>query len=370
TAQDIADAYNTGKQNIDAAYKPGKSLQEQKAIAKGNLNEEAFIVDNRINADPTLSKPQKNDQHNDVRIELNIGNDNINKSNTAQEIEDAYNSGKQKIDSVYHSGTPIEIQREIAKSKLYAEADLINGKIDADTELTDDQKIKQHGDVTSALNTGNSNIDKANSFQEIEDAYNQGKKNIDDAYRPGSSFTINNGSNTNKTNETNNNNSSNTNNYWTYLKLRAYSQKNKVKFYYDKSFKRERTSLKKYTNKNYVMYKVLGRTKSSKNGYYKVQMISNKTGRLSSEISYVPLKYSKEILPLYYLYDSKETSVRVINKRVFSYKNINLTDRKHSYSRGDIIKTKSIVKDGPVYRFRLMNGQYLTANKLFVKKIN
>ena len=189
TAQAIEDAVTTGKANIDAAYKPGSSLSGQKTDAKGQIDDKAKEVKDKIDADKNLTDKQKADQKLEVDKAVSEAKDAIDKAGSAQEVQDALNKGKDKIDAAYKPGTVITDQKDKAKDKINETVKDVKDKIDADKNLTDAEKEKQKADADKAAADAKDAIDKAETAQEVQDAVNKGNDRIENAYKPGTALT-------------------------------------------------------------------------------------------------------------------------------------------------------------------------------------
>ncbi|CAI2658765.1 hypothetical protein AKUH4B503X_01280 [Apilactobacillus kunkeei] len=129
---------------------------------------------------------------------------------------------------------------------------------------------------------------------------------------------------------------------------------------------------KKQARPNAVMFRIVGET-TNKNGLkrYKVnQIVRNKKGLFRvdhKKWGYITTN-SSYVKPLYYSNGVHE--VRVISDRIRVYKNLKLTKSVKSYKRGTVLKVKTVKKIGSTYRFQLTNGNYISANKNLVQKIN
>ncbi|WP_054658501.1 mucin-binding protein [Apilactobacillus ozensis] len=153
--------------------------------------------------------------------------------------------------------------------------------------------------------------------------------------------------------------------------FRGYTKPNTVKFYDDSNLVQFNNNLNSYKSENgSPMFKVLEKVHNSNGSTsYKVQMISKYTGRLSSKIAYLLSEDINKVLPLYYTNENRPNRIKVIGSLVCGYKNANLTGRKNIYNQGKILYVSSIVKDGLVYRLQLTNGEYITANRLYVSEV-
>ncbi|RXT56747.1 matrix-binding protein [Lacticaseibacillus chiayiensis] len=186
-ADDVNKAFDAGKKNIDDAYHPGQTLDEQKAAQKKALEDEAAKVKQAIQDDPTLTTVEKQNQTTDADKALKDGTDAIDKATNADDINKAFDTGKTNIDNAHQPGTAIDDQKTAQKKSLKDEAAKVKQDIQDDPTLTTAEKQKQTDDVDQALKDGTAAIDKATNADDINKAFDTGKINIDNAHRPGQS---------------------------------------------------------------------------------------------------------------------------------------------------------------------------------------
>ncbi|WP_347403062.1 DUF1542 domain-containing protein [Fructobacillus parabroussonetiae] len=150
-AQAISQAYQLGKDKIDADYVPGTPATDHKNAQKSNLNAEAQRVINAINADNTLTNDEKQAEIRQVNSDLTQANQNIDNAQTADAIDAAFNTSKTTIDADHKPGTPATDHKNAQKGNLKDEAQKIIDAIKADTTLTDQQKQDQIKQVNDDL---------------------------------------------------------------------------------------------------------------------------------------------------------------------------------------------------------------------------
>ena len=184
-ADEINQAFDTGKVNIDNAHQPGTSLDDQKAAQKKSLADEAAKVKKEIQDDPTLTTAEKNQQTANVDQALKDGEASIDAAKNADEVNDAFNTGKINIDNAHQPGKTIDEQQTLQKKSLNDEAAKVTQEIQNDPTLTTAEKQKQIQDVADALKAGEAAIDAATTADEVNQAFNTGKINIDNAHKPG-----------------------------------------------------------------------------------------------------------------------------------------------------------------------------------------
>ncbi|MCK8617186.1 DUF1542 domain-containing protein [Fructobacillus sp. M158] len=184
-SDDITNAYNTGVKAIDADHKSDKSIPDQKKDARGNLQEEANKIINQIKADNRLTDAEKSDQIKQVNADLAAADTAIDQAADGQGITEAMSNGKATLDADYHPGQSLDNQKGTAKGNLDAEAQKIINEIKADSNLTSGEKQTDIDNVNRDKQLAENKIDAANSAQDIQDALNTGKSQIDKDYTPG-----------------------------------------------------------------------------------------------------------------------------------------------------------------------------------------
>ena len=187
-ADEVNDAFNTGKINIDNAHQPGKTIDEQQTLQKKSLNDEAAKVTQEIQNDPTLTTAEKQKQIQDVADALKAGEAAIDAATTADEVNQAFNTGKINIDNAHKPGTAVNDQKEAQKKSLAEEAAKVKQAIQDDPTLTTAEKNQQTANVDQAFKDGEAAIDAATNADDINKAFETGKINIDNAHQPGKSI--------------------------------------------------------------------------------------------------------------------------------------------------------------------------------------
>ncbi|WP_105956743.1 mucin-binding protein [Apilactobacillus quenuiae] len=127
----------------------------------------------------------------------------------------------------------------------------------------------------------------------------------------------------------------------------------------------------KHIRINRPMFKVIDYARSSKgNLRYKVIRISPYTNRIMhgrNSIGYITARRNY-VTKLYY--EKKVRKIKIIAKGINEYKHLNLTKKVRGYKKNTILKVKSVRKMGTIYRLKIYNNDYITANKRYVKIIN
>ncbi|WP_105956744.1 BspA family leucine-rich repeat surface protein [Apilactobacillus quenuiae] len=232
-----------------------------------------------------------------------------------------------------------------------------------------------NNDHNNSGNTNNNDHNNGGNTNNNNDHNNGGNTNNNNDHNNSGNTNNNdhnNGGNTN--NNSDHNNSDSTNNIInkkTLIGSRIYAIKGLnlySKNYFSPKYKIMHFSYKKRTNR--PMFKILGYVFSSKGDLrYKVVMIDSKTGRIMGKhnIGYITAK-DNYVEPLYYSKDVRK--VRVIANKIISYRKPTLKQKIKTFKKGKILIVKSVIKNGTVYRLKLSDHSYITANKRLVIKVH
>ncbi|MCL8496163.1 DUF1542 domain-containing protein, partial [Apilactobacillus sp. F1] len=144
---DVSNAYNQGINDINGQHKPGKSIDDQKAAAKANLDKVAEDTKAKINGDATLTSAEKAEQSAAVDADKAAGEKAIDAASNADAVNQAVADGTSKIQNDYEPGQPLDNQKAAVKADLEAEATKVKGEIDADNTLTSAEKAQQKSNV-------------------------------------------------------------------------------------------------------------------------------------------------------------------------------------------------------------------------------
>ncbi|MBP2966714.1 DUF1542 domain-containing protein, partial [Acinetobacter baumannii] len=178
-----------GTTAIEAEYKPGKSIHEQKDDAISNLDKVLADTVAKIKADPTLTDAEKTAQEAAATAEKNNGVEAINAATTPEAIRKAVADGTTAIEAEYKPGKSVADQKTEAKADLdKVLADTV-AKIKADPTLTDAEKTAQENAATAEATKGKEAIDRAENAQGIANAVTAGTTAIEAEYKPGKSVT-------------------------------------------------------------------------------------------------------------------------------------------------------------------------------------
>ena len=175
-----------GGSNTEGPTSPGISadqsdLDKAKEKAKSDLTEAANKEKEEIDADKNLTDQQKADKKAEVDNVKKAAEDKINNAKTPEEVAKVTDEGKKAIDAVHK--TELDKAKEQAKSDLTEAANKEKEEIDADKNLTDQQKADKKTEVDNAKKAAEANIDKATTPEDVAKATEDGKKAIDAVHK-------------------------------------------------------------------------------------------------------------------------------------------------------------------------------------------
>ena len=166
---------------VEAKTEAEKALDKAKAKAKADLTEAANKEKAEIDADKNLTDQQKADKKAEVDKVKKAQEVNIDKAQTTDEVAKATEDGKKAIDAVHK--TELDKAKEQAKADLTETANKEKAEIDADKNLTDQQKADKKTEVDNAKKAAEANIDKATTPEDVTKATEEGKKAIDAVHK-------------------------------------------------------------------------------------------------------------------------------------------------------------------------------------------
>ncbi len=175
TPEAVATATEDGKKAIDAVHKT--ELDKAKEKAKADLTEAANKEKAEIEADKNLTDQQKADKKAEVDKVKKEQEANIDKAGTPEAVATATEDGKKAIDAVHK--TELDKAKEKAKADLTEAANKEKAEIEADKNLTDQQKADKKAEVDKVKKEQEANIDKAGTPEAVATATEDGKKAID-----------------------------------------------------------------------------------------------------------------------------------------------------------------------------------------------
>ncbi|KOY79729.1 DUF1542 domain-containing protein [Apilactobacillus kunkeei] len=177
-ADAVNQAISDGNQKITSDYKPGKSIDEQKADAKASIQAEATKIKSKIDADPTLTSDEKAAQKNKVDSVSSAEQAKIDGLTNVDDIHNQITQSVKDIDDVHQSGKSLDDQMAAAKSQLDAQAAKIKQDIANDATLTQADKDNQSAKVDADTNAGKQSIDNAADADSINDLIKDNKDKI------------------------------------------------------------------------------------------------------------------------------------------------------------------------------------------------
>ncbi|MCX8736857.1 pectate lyase-like adhesive domain-containing protein, partial [Lactobacillus sp. B4026] len=161
-----------------------------KSGAKGKLDDELKRLNDLVDNNVNLTQGQKAKIKGDINTQYQDAINEIASPITDRPtlLEQAKNKGIAAMDKAYEDGVALETNRNDQKNKIDAEATTIKKAIDDDPTLTTEVKNKQKANVDKHAQLAKENIDKATDAKGINDAFDEGKTNIDNDHVPGDSL--------------------------------------------------------------------------------------------------------------------------------------------------------------------------------------
>ncbi|PZL71413.1 hypothetical protein CI088_13210, partial [Enterococcus plantarum] len=149
TVNAIQSAGETGKTVVKDQYKPGTSLDDQKAAKKAEIDAIANDTKTAIDNDPTLTAKEKATQKAAVDSETEKAKNAIDNSTTADAIQSAGETGQTSVKDQYKPGISLDDQKAAKKAEIDAIANDTKTAIDNDPTLTTEEKANQKAAVDS-----------------------------------------------------------------------------------------------------------------------------------------------------------------------------------------------------------------------------
>ncbi|WP_148666478.1 beta strand repeat-containing protein [Fructobacillus ficulneus] len=179
-AQTIADTANAAIDKIDGVHQPGQSLTNQEAQAQSDLTAYATKIKGDIDADSLLTDAQKTHDKAGVDSAAATGATSIiNNASTAQGIAANLASAEAAVLNQHEIMPALTAQQSSANQDLATEESKVVAAINADVNLTSDQKQQQVTNAGTALSKAQAAVNAATNAQGIVDAQTAGKTNID-----------------------------------------------------------------------------------------------------------------------------------------------------------------------------------------------
>ena len=166
---------------VEAKTEAEKALDKAKEKAKADLTEAANKEKEEIEADTKLSKDEKEKAKAEVDKVKKEQEAKIDGATTPEKVGEATEAGKKAIDGVHK--TELDKAKEKAKADLTEAANKEKEEIEADKNLTDQQKADKKAEVDKVKKAQEANIDKAQTTDEVAKATEEGKKAIDAVHK-------------------------------------------------------------------------------------------------------------------------------------------------------------------------------------------
>lgn len=171
-AKSVIDNQQRGVDNVKKAHTMGASIDDQKDAAKKALDEAFDKTKAAIEADPSLTDAEKQDQIRKAGEERDkakekIGNVNAADSNAADQIRDAQQSGVNDVLNQHQQAkTDVQGQKNAAKAAIDDARKQTKAAIDADSNLTQSEKDAQTGEADREANDAIQAIDQVGDGEE------------------------------------------------------------------------------------------------------------------------------------------------------------------------------------------------------------
>ena len=164
-------AYDDGKKTMEDTVE----LAETKTDAKKDLEKEAKDKKDAIDADVNLTPEEKKAAKEEIDKQLEEGKKEIDKSTKVNDVEAAESASKKDIEDY----TEVVQKKGSAKSELDKAAQAKKDAIDANPELTDEEKAAAKAEVDKELEEGKKAVDGAADLSGVQSAESSTKTNIE-----------------------------------------------------------------------------------------------------------------------------------------------------------------------------------------------
>ncbi|WP_061993611.1 beta strand repeat-containing protein, partial [Fructobacillus ficulneus] len=166
-------------------HTPGQAVDGQQSAANTAVSGAGTQTNQAIQNDPTLDQATKDAQKAKVNQIVKDALAKINADTQAAQIEADKNQATSDISQAHQAGQAVTGQQSTAIASLTTEAGKVSDAIDADGQLTDDQKTKQKADVATDLDAGKANINKATTADTINQALAAAISKVDSDHQTG-----------------------------------------------------------------------------------------------------------------------------------------------------------------------------------------
>ncbi|MDT2832937.1 DUF1542 domain-containing protein [Vagococcus carniphilus] len=188
TADGVDEAKGKGIELINNQYEPGVSIDSRKDAAKKAIDQEANLIKERINNDPTLTNEEKASQSSNADAEAVKAKESIDAAVDANGVDSSKGQGITNIDNQYQTSQPLEERKEAAKAGIDEAAQSAKDRIANDLTLTDEEKATQSAGVDAEAAKAKGAIDAAVDASGVDSSKGQGVTNIDNNYQPGTAL--------------------------------------------------------------------------------------------------------------------------------------------------------------------------------------
>jgi LPXTG-motif cell wall-anchored protein len=185
TADAINAAFAAGKVAITNSYQTGTPLADQKNAQKQALANELAKVKQAIQADPTLTTADKQQQSDHAEAAKTTAATAINNAKSADTINAAFDAGKANLVTTHQPGAAIADQQAAKKQALDRELAKIKQAIQHDPTLTAAEKQQQTAAADNAGKIATTSLNAATTADTISAAFNGGQAAIKKTHQPG-----------------------------------------------------------------------------------------------------------------------------------------------------------------------------------------
>ncbi|MDE3283609.1 DUF1542 domain-containing protein [Lacticaseibacillus casei] len=189
TADAINAAFDAGKVDIGKVHQLGTPLADQKDAQKQALANELAKIQQNIQADPTLTTTDKQQQSDHAEAAKTAAANAINNAKSADAINAAFDAGKANLATTHQPGAAIAAQQAAKRQTLNHTLAKIKQAIQHDATLTKAEKQQQTSSADNAGQTAATTLDAAKTADAISAAFNAGQAAIKKAHHPGKAMT-------------------------------------------------------------------------------------------------------------------------------------------------------------------------------------
>ena len=160
----------------DEEIEAAADLAKKKAEAKKSLDEEAKAKKEAIDSNADMTAEDKKAAKEEIEKELAEGNAAIDNAKDKDSVDKAYDDGKKDMeDTVELAETKTDAKKELGEG-----AQAKKDAIDADVNLSPEEKKAAKEEIDKQLEEGKKEIDKSTNVNDVEAAESASKKDIED----------------------------------------------------------------------------------------------------------------------------------------------------------------------------------------------